>query len=64
MTMQRQMLVTGETRFVGLIGDPVFHIRSPEFYNPRLARLAQMSCLSRFTCRPTCSRRRYRDFSK
>jgi shikimate dehydrogenase len=39
MTMQRQVLVTGETRFVGLIGDPVFHIRSPEFYNPRLARL-------------------------
>ena len=38
MTMQRQVLVTGETRFIGLIGDPVSHIRSPDFYNPRLVR--------------------------
>jgi shikimate dehydrogenase len=37
--MQRQALVTGETRFIGLVGDPVSHIRSPEFYNPRLVRL-------------------------
>jgi shikimate dehydrogenase len=38
MTMQRQVLVTGETRFIGLVGDPVSHVRSPEFYNPRLVR--------------------------
>jgi shikimate dehydrogenase len=38
MTMQRQVLVTGETRFIGLVGDPVSHIRSPDFYNPRLVR--------------------------
>ena len=39
MTMPRQVLVTGETRFIGLVGDPVSHIRSPEFYNPRLVRV-------------------------
>jgi shikimate dehydrogenase len=39
MTTQRQVLVTGETRFIGLVGDPVSHIRSPEFYNPRLVRV-------------------------
>ncbi len=38
MTMQGQAGVTGETRFIGLIGDPVSHVRSPEFYNPRLVR--------------------------
>jgi shikimate dehydrogenase len=37
--MQGQAMVTGETRFIGLVGDPVSHIRSPEFYNPRLVRL-------------------------
>src|ERR1700722_5780763 len=35
---QVQVQVTGETRFIGLAGDPVSHIRSPEFYNPRLVR--------------------------
>jgi shikimate dehydrogenase len=36
--VQAQAQVTGETRFIGLLGDPVSHIRSPEFYNPRLVR--------------------------
>ena len=38
MTTQGQARVTGETRFIGLVGDPVSHVRSPEFYNPRLVR--------------------------
>jgi shikimate dehydrogenase len=37
--VQVQVQVTGETRFIGLVGDPVFHVRSPEFYNPRLVRV-------------------------
>jgi shikimate dehydrogenase len=37
--VQAQVQVTGETRFIGLVGDPVFHVRSPEFYNPRLVRV-------------------------
>jgi shikimate dehydrogenase len=36
--VQVQVQVTGETRFIGLAGDPVSHIRSPDFYNPRLVR--------------------------
>jgi len=39
MTTQRQALVTGATRFIGLVGDPVSQVRSPDFYNPRLARV-------------------------
>ncbi len=38
MTEQRQPLVTGATRFIGIVGDPVSQVRSPEIYNPRLVK--------------------------
>jgi shikimate dehydrogenase len=38
MTMDRQALVTGATRLIGIVGDPVSQVRSPELYNPRLAK--------------------------
>jgi shikimate dehydrogenase len=37
MTTQ-QALINGATRLIGIVGDPVAQVRSPEFYNPRLAR--------------------------
>jgi shikimate dehydrogenase len=38
MTDERQALVLGTTRFIAIVGDPVSHVRSPEFYNPRLVK--------------------------
>jgi shikimate dehydrogenase len=38
MSTDRQALVTGATRFIGIVGDPVIQVRSPELYNPRLVR--------------------------
>jgi shikimate dehydrogenase len=38
MMTDRQALVTGATRLIGIVGDPVSQVRSPELYNPRLAK--------------------------
>jgi shikimate dehydrogenase len=38
MTEGRQALVTGATRFICIVGDPVAQVRSPELYNPRLVK--------------------------
>jgi shikimate dehydrogenase len=45
MTMQRQALVNGSTQLIGIVGDPVFQVRSPEFYNPRLAKIGANAVL-------------------
>jgi len=37
MAEQRQALVSGTTRFIAILGDPVAQVLSPEVYNPRLA---------------------------
>jgi shikimate 5-dehydrogenase len=37
-TEQRQALVTGATRFICIVGDPVSQVRSPELYNPSLVK--------------------------
>jgi shikimate dehydrogenase len=38
MNEQRQALVSGTTRFIAILGDPVAQVFSPEVYNPRLAK--------------------------
>jgi shikimate dehydrogenase len=38
MTIDLQALITGATRLIGIVGDPVVQVRSPELYNPRLAK--------------------------
>src|SRR5689334_8408943 len=38
MNEQRQTLVSGTTRFIAILGDPVTQVLSPEVYNPRLAK--------------------------
>jgi len=37
MSEQCQALVSGTTRFIAILGDPVAQVLSPEVYNPRLA---------------------------
>ena len=39
MTEERQALINGATRLIGIIGDPVSQALSPSVYNPRLARM-------------------------
>lgn len=38
MSEQRQALVSGTTRFIAILGDPVSQVLSPQVFNPRLAK--------------------------
>lgn len=37
-TAADRIVITGRTRLLGIVGDPIAQVRSPEVYNPRLAR--------------------------